>query len=78
MFGIVVIPRNSVVTQESEKGVAVFLESLFAFRSSFTCEIRFLEKSIKAIYILYMFPEEVFFQSTLIDGFTPLKSFSKS
>jgi hypothetical protein len=55
MLGIIVVPRNAVVTQKCEKGVAVLDESLSNFQCRVALKVRLIKISVEPID-----PNEVF------------------
>ena len=50
MLGVVVVPRNAVVTQKRKQRVAVLLEPLFALQGCIAGELRGVEKSEEPVY----------------------------
>lgn len=69
VLSIVVVPRNSVIIEKSEKLVAVSLEPVLALYRRVTPEIGAVQKSKEPINLLSMLPQEISLESSTIDSF---------
>src|ERR1035441_10041735 len=68
MFGIVVVPGDSIVVQKREKLIAIPLEAIFTFQRRLALPIRFLKFAIKAFHTGQMFLQKVFFETVSVNG----------
>jgi len=54
VFGIVVVPRNAIVTEEREQLIAILFKPLFEFRSHIADKIRVVKESVEALNLSQM------------------------
>src|SRR5882762_7263850 len=68
MLGIVVVPRDSIVTQKRKKLVAIPLEAIFTLQCRVTLTIGSFKFVIKAFHIGQMFLQKVLLEPILVNG----------
>src|ERR1035441_823507 len=66
MFGVVVVPRHSVMMQESKQLDAVSLEPVFAVRCLLAVTFNVNELPVETVHVMLMFMEEVLLESALV------------
>ena len=69
MLGIVVVPRNAIITQKCEELVPISDKAFLAFQSRFALVVGSFELSIESFDARQMLSQEMFLQSMSVDGF---------
>ena len=67
MLGIVVVPRNSIEVQESEKGISILLEALLALQGCVAMVVPFHDLSVEPFNINLVLSQEVALQSLSVN-----------
>jgi len=67
MFGVIVVPRYTVMIQECEKLAPISLKSMSAFYRFVALTIKLSNLAIKAIYLQFMLSQKALFQAPLVD-----------
>src|SRR5712664_1713900 len=66
VLGVIVVPRNTIVAQESEQLVAISHESMSAFFRFIAVALKLSNLSVETIHIQLMFSQKTLFQTSLI------------
>jgi hypothetical protein len=67
MFGVIVVPRYTVMIQEREKLAPISLKSMSAFYCFLALTIKLSDLAIKAINFQLMLSQKALFQASLVD-----------
>src|SRR5262245_17923326 len=68
MFGIVIVPRYSIVMKEGKELFLILFKSLLQFVGDFAPKTALVQKTEETIHVFQMLPQEVCFQPAAIDS----------